>query len=280
MPSEQINSKPENHVRLEQLTVVFRGREKIIAVKDVDLEATRGEFLCILGTTGCGKSTILNVVAGFVRPTAGKVWVDGREVTGPSPDRGMVFQQHALFPWTTVAGNIEFGPRSRGLGGQRSREIASNLIELVGLRDFASAYPGELSGGMQQRVGLARTLANDPSMLLMDEPFGSLDAQTRAAMQELLLRIWSGTDKTVLFVTHDVDEAIFLADRIIVLTARPGRVKAEFPVLLPRPREYAVVTTRTYMEIKRELLNVIREETLKAIGGNDPHAVPQPPQTR
>jgi ABC-type nitrate/sulfonate/bicarbonate transport system ATPase subunit len=180
----------------------------------------------------------------------------------------MVFQQHALFPWATVLGNIEFGPRCRGFGKKKSRAVAEELIDLVGLHNFSSAYPGELSGGMQQRVGLARALANDPALLLMDEPFGSLDAQTRTTMQELLLRIWSGTGKTVMFVTHDVDEAIFLADRIVVLTARPGQVKAEVSVSLPRPREYEVVTSRPYTEIKRKLLDVIREETEKAMSDN------------
>lgn len=257
-----------SHVQLEHVTVSFSAREDITAVKDLVLEVQPGEFLCILGTTGCGKSTILNVVAGFVRPTMGRAIVNGVEITRPGPNRGMVFQQHALFPWQTVLGNVAFGPRCRGLGHERSTEIARELINLVGLRNFAAAYPGELSGGMQQRVGLARTLANDPALLLMDEPFGSLDAQTRTAMQELLLRIWSGTGKTVMFVTHDVDEAIFLADRIVVLTARPGQVKAEVAVALPRPREYELVTSRPYIEIKRQLLEVIREETLKAMSAD------------
>lgn len=263
-PPTQLGS----HVQLEHVTVCFSARKDTIAIKDLVLEVQPGEFLCILGTTGCGKSTILNVVAGFVRPTAGRAIVNGMEITRPGPNRGMVFQQHALFPWLTVLGNVAFGPRCRGLSHEKSMEIATELINVVGLRNFAAAYPGELSGGMQQRVGLARALANDPALLLMDEPFASLDAQTRTAMQELLLRIWSGTGKSVMFVTHDVDEAIFLADRIIVLTARPGQVKAEVLVGLPRPREYELVTSRPYIEIKRQLLEVIREETLKAMSAD------------
>lgn len=264
-PPSALPAELGSHVQIDNVTVTFNAREEVTAVKDVVLDVQPGEFICILGTTGCGKSTILNVVAGFVRPTQGLAVVNGVEVTGPGPTRGMVFQQHALFPWQTVLGNVAFGPKCRGIGREKGLGIAHELINVVGLRDFAAAYPGELSGGMQQRVGLARALANDPPLLLMDEPFGSLDAQTRAAMQELLLRIWSGTGKTVMFVTHDLDEAIFLADRIIVLTARPGQVKAEVPVALPRPREYEVVTSASYIDIKRQLLDVIREETMKAM---------------
>lgn len=274
--TKEAKVQPGSRVQLDHVTVVFRAREEFVAIKDLVLEASPGEFLCILGTTGCGKSTILNVVAGFVRPTVGRVLADGQEVTGPNSERGMVFQQHALFPWTTVLGNIEFGPISRGFGKKKSRAIADKLIDLVGLGDFSSAYPGELSGGMQQRVGLARALANDPALLLMDEPFGSLDAQTRTAMQELLLGIWAGTGKTVMFVTHDIDEAIFLADRIVILTARPGHMKAEISVPLPRPREYDIVTSQAYIEIKRQLLDSIREETVKAMSDNIRAATTRP----
>jgi NitT/TauT family transport system ATP-binding protein len=250
---------------IDNLTVVYNERKKIEAVRNLNLEVKPGEFLCILGVSGCGKSTILNVVAGFVKPTLGEVLVDGERVKSPNPSRGMVFQQHALFPWLSVLGNVQFGPRSLGIKKKESKKIARKYIELVGLSDFSSLFPDELSGGMQQRVGLARALANDPQLLLMDEPFGSLDAQTRSAMQELLLKIWHGTGKTVIFVTHDVDEAIFLADNIVVLTARPGEIKAIVPVLLPRQRKYDMVTSEAYLEIKREVLSMIRDETLKVI---------------
>lgn len=277
MSQERPKLPTGSHIHLQDVTVAFQAREEVVAIKDLMLEVPPGEFLCILGTTGCGKSTILNVVAGFVKPTQGHAFADGREITGPNPQRGMVFQQHALFPWATVQRNVEFGPRSRGFGRKKSEEVASELLDVVGLRNFSSAYPGELSGGMQQRVGLARVLANDPALLLMDEPFGSLDAQTRTTMQELLLRIWSGTGKTVMFVTHDVDEAIFLADRIVVLTARPGHVKAEVPVSLPRPREYEIVTSRPYTDIKRNLLDVIREETMKSMSNSIRVPIAKPP---
>lgn len=262
---KSMTSSIGSHIRLEALTVAFQAREKLVAIKDVTLEVQSGEFLCVLGTTGCGKSTILNAIAGFIKATSGKILVDRQEVIGPSPLRGMVFQQHALFPWATVLGNIEFGPKSLGISNRESKIIAQKLVDRIGLHAFSSAYPDELSGGMQQRVGLARALANDPALLLMDEPFGSLDAQTRISMQELLLDVWSGSGKTVIFVTHDVDEAIFLADRIVVLTARPGQVKAEFVVSLPRPRQYEILASEEYMVTKREVISAIREETMKAL---------------
>lgn len=253
-----------SHVEIQDLAVAYQGREQVEAVKNASITIESGEFVCILGTTGCGKSTILNVIAGFVPPTQGAVIVDGSPVETPSPDRGMVFQHFALFPWATVLANVCFGPISLGKSKKEACEIAYNHLEMVGLRNFASAYPNELSGGMQQRVGLTRALANNPRLLLMDEPFGALDAQTRAQMQELLLGIWSGSGKTVIFVTHDVDEAIFLADRIVILTARPAQVKSNITVTLPRPRSYDVVTSEAYVAIKREVLELIREETIRA----------------
>jgi NitT/TauT family transport system ATP-binding protein len=249
-----------SHVEIDGLTVIYRGREEIMAVRELTVEVVPGEFLCVLGTTGCGKSTILNVIGGFIKPTHGRVAIDGDKVESPGPKCGVVFQEFALFPWLTVLGNVRFGPRSMGVGRSKAKTISLSHLEMVGLHEFCSLYPKELSGGMQQRVALARALANDPPLLLMDEPFGALDAQTRAEMQELLLRIWSGLGKTVIFVTHDIDEAIFLGDRIIVLTARPGQVKAEIPVRLPRPRSYDIVTSQTYVEIKRKVLELIREE--------------------
>ncbi len=250
-------------IEVRHLTVVY-GRKNVIAVRQLDLSVAPGEFLCLVGTTGCGKSTILNAIAGFTRPTEGEILVNGQPVEEPDPSRGMVFQQHALFPWLTVTGNIQFGPLSLGTSRTESRAIAERYIKLMGLEGFGASYSSELSGGMQQRVGLARVLANDPRILLMDEPFGALDAQTRAQMQELLLKIWSGSGKTVMFVTHDVDEAIFLADRIVVLTARPAQIKSVIAVPLSRPRSYDIVTSGAYVAIKREVLGLIREETMHA----------------
>jgi len=257
-------SKLQNgsRVDIDNLTVIFKGREGIIAVKELDIKVMPGEFLCILGTTGCGKSTILNVIAGFIKPTYGNVLIDKEKVELPSPKCGIVFQQFALFPWLSVLGNVRFGPRALGIKKTEVDTIAKSYLKMVGLHNFLSLYPKELSGGMQQRVALARALANDPPLLLMDEPFGALDAQTRTEMQELLLRIWSGTGKTVIFVTHDIDEAIFLGDRIIVLTAQPGQVKSEIPVKLPRPRSYDIVTSTAYVNIKRKFLDLLREEAI------------------
>ena len=234
------------------------------AVENASLEIEPGEFVCLLGPTGCGKSTLLNSLAGFVRPTAGSVGIDGQEVLAPDPSRGMVFQHHSLFPWKTVKRNVAFGPRMAGLGREQSEQRARRFLELVGLGAFENHYPHMLSGGMQQRVGIARALANYPSVLLMDEPFGALDAQTRAIMQESLLAIWSEFGNTVVFVTHDVDEAVFLGSRVVVMSASPGRLIADIPVTLPRPRDVAVLTAPEFVDIKRQCLGYIREETLKA----------------
>lgn len=251
----------------KDLTVVYSGREKAtVAVEHLNFQIAPGEFICFLGTTGCGKSTILNVIAGFIKPTKGMVLIGGQPITAPGIERGFVFQQHTLFSWKTVRGNVEFGLKMKGVGQIERGAIADKYIKLVGLTGFEKSYPSQLSGGMQQRVGLARALANDPVVILMDEPFGSLDSQTRSIMQELLLNIWEASGKTIIFVTHDIDEAIFLADRIIVLTARPGKVKEEIPIPLPRPRSYNVVTSEDYINIKRKVLELVREETIRAMG--------------
>jgi ABC-type nitrate/sulfonate/bicarbonate transport system ATPase subunit len=207
------------------------------ALEDVSLTIADNEFVTLVGRSGCGKTTLLNIVAGLVAPTSGEVRVDGRTVTGPGQGKGMVFQQHALFPWLTAIQNVEFPGKSRGVPRQERRETASQLIDLVGLRGFEDRYPVELSGGMQQRVAIARALALDPEILLMDEPFGALDELTRIEMQDELLRVWSSRKKTVVFVTHSISEALMLSDRVVVLTARPGRIRQEFAVALPRPRE-------------------------------------------
>lgn len=235
------------------------------AVRDLTFTVEPGEFLCLLGTSGCGKSTILNVLAGFIPPSQGNALLNGKEIPGPGPDHAMVFQRHALFPWKTVRQNVEFGLKMAGLPSEQCGQRAQECINMVGLQGSENRYPTELSGGMEQRVGLARVLAVDPSVLLMDEPFGSLDAQTRIMMQELLLRIWDETNKTVVFVTHDVEEAILLADRILVLTARPGRIKEEIVVGLKRPRTYSMTLEPGFIQIKQRALGLIREESLKAI---------------
>jgi ABC-type nitrate/sulfonate/bicarbonate transport system ATPase subunit len=216
------------------------------------------DFICILGPSGCGKSTLLRIVAGLDTPSTGQVLLDGQAVERPGPDRGMVFQSYTLFPWLTVRENVLFGSRATGAK-------ADELIGKVGLRGFEHHYPKMLSGGMQQRTALARALANEPKILLLDEPFGALDNQTRALMQELLLGIWEADRKTVLFVTHDIDEAIFMANRVAVMSARPGRIKAIVPIELPHPRHYTMKTTPQFSRTKAELTEQIRVEAMKAM---------------
>jgi NitT/TauT family transport system ATP-binding protein len=252
-------------ISVRGVTIEFGARAaRRRAIDEVSLDIEPGEFVCLLGPTGCGKSTLLNSLAGFVRPTAGSVQIDGQEVLRPGPKRGMVFQQHSLFPWKTVKRNVAFGPMMAGLDRDQAEERAHRFLGLVGLSTFENHYPHMLSGGMQQRVGIARALANYPSVLLMDEPFGALDAQTRAMMQESLLALWAEFGNTVVFVTHDVDEAVFLGSRVIVMSAAPGRLIADIHVSLPRPREPAVLTEPQFIDIKRRCLALIREQTLKA----------------
>jgi NitT/TauT family transport system ATP-binding protein len=259
---------------LDRLTMRFRTRrgETITALEEVSFEVKDQEFAVLVGTSGCGKSTILRLVAGLVPPSDGRVLVDGRAVTGPGPDRGMVFQAYTLFPWLTVQRNIEFGPRLRRLPAEERGRLGRHYFAQVGLRGFEHVYPKELSGGMMQRVAIARALANDPAVLLMDEPFGALDAQTRALMGELLLRVWGDAAKTVLFVTHDIDEALFLADRLLVMTARPGRIREEIPVPLPRPRAVEMLTSETFIALKRHVMQLIREEALRTLEVSAPEA--------
>ncbi len=264
-PESPRMSVDKGHVVIENVSVVFgKGRKSHEAVKDTSLEVKPGEFVCILGPSGCGKSTLLNSVAGYVTATEGNVAVDGVPVTGPGPERGMVFQQYSLFPWKTIRENVAFGPKITGRGGGNPESVANTFIAMIGLSKFADSYPAELSGGMQQRVGIARALANYPSVLLMDEPFGALDAQTRLMMQENLLRIWSEFGITVMFVTHDVDEAIFLADRVVVMSAAPGRIIADLDVELPRPRDPDIATDSAFVALKKTCLEAIREESLRA----------------
>lgn len=249
-------------IDIQGLSKVFKkDRREIVALDGFDLEVADGEFVCLLGPSGCGKTTVLRIVAGLERATGGEVLVRGRKVSSAGPDRGVVFQEFALFPWLTVRRNIEFGLEIKGVPPDQRLALSSKYIELVGLQGFENAHPKELSGGMKQRVGIARALANDPQVLLMDEPFGSLDAQTRNLMQRELLRIWTATRKTVLFVTHSVDEAVFLADRIVVMTARPGRVREAIEVPLPRPRDR---TSKEFIAIRGRVLSELDEEFEKA----------------
>ena len=248
-------------VDIQHVSITYtRGKQTVQAVQDVTLTIHPGEFVALLGASGCGKSTLLNAVAGFLKPTQGEILVDGEPVTAPGIDRGMVFQQHALFPWKTVEENVAFGLKMRGVPSYERQAQVRTFLHLVGLEDVTQAYPAQLSGGMQQRVGLARVLINQPRVMLMDEPFGALDAQSRVLMQELLLHLWHEVRTTVLFVTHDVDEAIFLADRIAIMRARPGRLKQELEVPLPRPRTLEMATDDTFIRLKREALTSIRAE--------------------
>jgi ABC-type nitrate/sulfonate/bicarbonate transport system ATPase subunit len=237
-----------------------------VALESTDLLVQENDFITILGPSGCGKSTLLRMVAGLDTPSTGLISLDGKPVTRPGADRGMVFQSYTLFPWLTVLQNVCFGLREKGLPLARQLETARHFIAKVGLKDFEQHYPKQLSGGMQQRTALARALANDPRILLMDEPFGALDHQTRELMQELLLGIWEEERKTVLFVTHDIDEAIFMANRVVVMSARPGRIKCDLPVPLAHPRHYAMKTTPVFMELKARLTEEIRLEVQRAAG--------------
>jgi NitT/TauT family transport system ATP-binding protein/sulfonate transport system ATP-binding protein len=240
-----------------------RGGSPTHALQETHLQVADNDFICILGPSGCGKSTLLRIVASLDQPTTGRVLLDGQPVARPGPDRGMVFQSYTLFPWLTVQQNICFGLREKGVPQAEQDRIAAHYIERVGLRGFESHYPKMLSGGMQQRTALARALANDPKILLLDEPFGALDNQTRALMQELLLGIWEADRKTVLFVTHDIDEAIFMANRVAVMTARPGRIKSDVRIDLPHPRHYTVKTTPEFSAYKARLTEEIRAESIK-----------------
>jgi len=235
------------------------------ALEPTSLEVADNDFITILGPSGCGKSTLLRVVAGLETPSGGEVLLDGQAVSGPGPDRGMVFQSYTLFPWLSVRDNVCFGLRERGMARAEQLAIADRFLAQVGLKGFENHFPAQLSGGMQQRTALARALANDPKILLLDEPFGALDHQTRELMQELLLGIWEADRKTVLFVTHDIDEAIFMASRVVVMSARPGRIKCDISIELPHPRSYKIKTTPAFAAYKERLTEEIRVETIKTL---------------
>jgi len=251
-------------IEVREISKVFmagsKGENDVEALRCVSFIVKNGEFVCLVGPTGCGKTTLLRIVAGLEQPTRGAVFLDGQLIGAPSPDRGMVFQEFALLPWRTVIGNIELGLEIQGVDKEARRKIAEYHVNLVGLHGFENKYPRELSGGMKQRAAIARSLASDPKVLLMDEPFGSLDAQTRNMMQEEVLGIWSKTKKTIIFVTHSVDEAVYLADRIVLLTARPASVREIFEVKLPRPRNRLHYE---FVDIRAEVLTALSEEVRK-----------------
>lgn len=237
---------------------IYTGQH-VAAIEDVSLEIGKGEFVAILGPSGCGKTTLLNMVAGFIPPTQGEILLNGRRIQGPGADRAVVFQSFALFPWKTVLDNVAFGLKMRGVPQEKRERVAREYLALVGLEGFEYRYPHELSGGMQQRVGVARVLANKPDLLLMDEPFASVDAQTRMTLQEELTRIWEDRQPTILFVTHDVEEAVFLANRVVVLSPRPGRVRETVEVPLRRPRTWQhLIEDHEYKSLVARVLGLVR----------------------
>ncbi|MGZ8291333.1 MAG: ABC transporter ATP-binding protein [Telluria sp.] len=245
-------------ISIKGVNKVFRAAEReLVALKDIDLEIPSGQFTCLLGPSGCGKSTLLNAVAGFALPTSGVIAANGKQVMGPGPDRGMVFQEYALFPWMTVEENVGFGLQIKGVDKGEIGQTVGQLLGMLSLSDFRKRYPKDLSGGMRQRVAIARVLALDSPIMLMDEPFGALDALTRRNLQDELLRIWAELKKTIIFVTHSIEEAIYLADRIVVMTYRPGTVKRDIMVGLPRPRDPA---EPEFNALKRELGQLVMEE--------------------
>ena len=243
---------------IDHVTKVYgRGSHRNVVLDDVSLSVAAGEFLCLLGPSGCGKSTLLNIVGGFLTADAGKVELDGRPVHRPGPDRCMIFQQPALFGWLTALDNVMFGPRAQGRVTHQTKQQALELLEVVGLHRFADKYPHQLSGGMRQRLSIARALVNEPQVLLMDEPFAALDAITRGQMQEFLLQLWEKRRMTIVFVTHDVEEATLLADRVVVMAANPGRVDYVRQVEMPRPREYSLIDSPDYSQVRMEIRAVI-----------------------
>ena len=253
-------------ISIRNVSQIFtKDKSPFAVLDDYSMDIAKNEFVTIVGTSGCGKSTLLNIVGGLVYPTKGDVLIDNIPVDGPGRDRGFVFQSYSLFEWLTVEKNILFALKKSRMALAEKKNAVEEYIAEVGLRGFEKAYPKQLSGGMRQRVAIARALVYQPDVLLMDEPFGALDAQTRGMMQELLLNVWEKHKTTVLFITHDVDEAIFLSDRVVVMSARPGKLKIETRIDIPRPRTYEVTTTRDFIDIKRQLIDSIRVETLKAM---------------
>ena len=267
--------RSEGRIDIHEVSITLgENKEAFEAVQGLDCQIEPGEFVCILGPSGCGKSTLLGALAGHLQPRTGTLQVDGSPVQGPSPQRGMVFQQHTLFPWRRVRDNIAFGLKMSGIGKTERHAGADEMLSLVGLDGFAEHWPDQLSGGMQQRVEIARVLINRPRLLLMDEPFGALDALTRLKMQELLLDIWTRIRTTVVFVTHDIDEALFLADRILVMSSRPGRIIEDLRLDFPRPRTTALVTSHEFSRLKRHCLELLRHEDGRQLPRLNPLGLP------
>ena len=249
---------------VRNVSKVFEGsgvHSKVVAVDNVSCVVPQGEFLCIIGPSGCGKTTLLHMLAGFTRPSSGEVLSGGKPITQPGPERIVMFQEYGLFPWMTVAENIEFGLEAKGLPREERRRLVAEYVKLVGLSGFENRYPRQISGGMKQRVSIARALAPDPQAVLMDEPFAALDSLTRDVMQEEILRIWGATRKTFVLITHNIDEAIFLGDRVLVMTHRPGRIKELLQIELPRPRDASIRSTdRQFLHYREHLANSLRKE--------------------
>lgn len=269
--SEDLVSRTEENAKIvaRNIRQVYKIKDsdgskitEFVAIKQLDLTVRQGEFLSIVGPSGCGKSTFLDMVAGLTKPNAGEIFIDGKLITGPALDRGIVLQGYALFPWRTVQKNVEFGLEIKKVPAKERKAISKYYIELVGLEKFAERYPHELSGGMKQRVAIARALAYDPEVLLMDEPFAALDAQTREILQEELLRIWGKTQKTVIFITHGIDEAVFLADRVAVMTANPGTIKEVVNINLPRPRDNSVRSSAEFGWFRHKIWELLQDEQI------------------
>lgn len=254
-----LNQSNKYKLEVRNLFKSFASQGKqLMVLQNINLHVYPDEFVCLVGSSGCGKSTLLNIIAGFIAPSSGKVLVDGETVYAPGADRGMVFQTYSLFPWLTVEDNIGFGLELRGLPRKEKQERIAYYLHVVGLTQFAKAYPKQLSGGMKQRVAIARSLANEPEILLMDEPFGALDTQTKEQMQQFLLQLWEKTHTTFLMITHDVEEAIFLSQRIYVMSAHPGQIKEEINIILPRNRDLELKLTPEFIEIKRQIIQALR----------------------
>ena len=246
--------------KLPKLEVVqlYKSFKHLLVLENINLQVYRNELVCIVGASGCGKSTLLNIIAGLITPTSGQVLVEGEIVLGPGYDRGMIFQSYSLFPWLTVAENIGFGLQLRSVSKQEKTERINYFLEIVGLGKFAKAYPKELSGGMKQRVAIARCLANEPEVLLMDEPFGALDAQSKEQMQQFLLQIWQQTHTTILMITHDVEEAIFLAEKLYIMTTNPGRIKQKISINLPSKTDLDIKLSPEFIEIKKQTIYLLK----------------------
>ena len=258
-------SSPDSVYKLEVQDICksysIRGKQKITVLQEINLQILPREFVCLVGASGCGKSTLLNIMAGLIPPSSGEVFVDGKPVTGkPGSDRGMVFQGYTLYPWLTVAQNVAFGLQFQKMPKLEQRERVRYFLDVVGLGKFANSYPKQLSGGMKQRVAIARALANEPALLLMDEPFGALDAQTKEQMQEFLLELWEKTHITIVMITHDVEEAIYLSQRVYVMGTHPGRIKLEIPIQLPEHRDLDIKLSSEFVEIKRQIIHNLRDD--------------------